>query len=66
MEDRLLTTREAAHYLGVTPRALGANWYRWGLTAYRVGRRNLYRVSELERFLADHRISEPTDTRRVA
>jgi hypothetical protein len=61
MTDKImLTTAEAARYLGVTPRSLGDNWFRWKLTAYRVGRRNVYRVSELEKFLADHRISEPT------
>ncbi len=64
MNDRtMLTTGQAAEYLGVTVRSLGANWFRWGLRPYRVGRRNLYRVGELERFLADNRISEP---RKVA
>jgi len=58
-DKKLLTTEEAARFLGVTYRSLGANWYRWGLTAYRVGRRNMYRVCELERFLANNRITEP-------
>jgi len=59
-DRRMLTTPQAAEYLGVSVRNLGTNWHRWGLTPYRVGRRNLFRASELERFLADHRISEPT------
>jgi Helix-turn-helix domain len=64
MNDRtMLTTREAATYLGVKERALAQNWFRWKLTPSRVGRRNVYRVSDLERFLADNKISEP---RRVA
>jgi excisionase family DNA binding protein len=64
MNDRtLLTTREAAAYLNVKERTLGAHWYRWGLRPSRIGRANRYRVSDLHRYLADHRISEP---RRVA
>jgi hypothetical protein len=60
MNDKtMLTTRDVAVFLGVTLRSLGANWFRWGLTAYRVGRRNLYRASELERFLTDHRCRSP-------
>jgi hypothetical protein len=61
MNDRtMLTTPQAAEFLGVTVRNLGANWHRWGLTAIRVGRRNLFRVGDLERFIADNRISQAT------
>jgi len=63
MNDRMLTTRQAAEYLGIKERALAQNWFHWGLTAYRVGRRNQYRVSDLDRYLEDHKITEP---RRVA
>jgi hypothetical protein len=64
MNDRtMLTTPQAAEYLGVTVRSLAQNWHHWGLTPYKVGRRNLYRVADLERFLLDNRITEP---RRVA
>ncbi len=64
MNDKtMLTTAQAAEYLGVTVTSLAQNWHRWHLTAYKVGRRNMYRVSELEKFLAHNRISEP---RRVA
>ena len=64
MTDKtMLTTAEAANYLGLSARTLGANWYRWGLKPYRVGRRNMYRVCDIEKFLAASRISEP---RRVA
>jgi excisionase family DNA binding protein len=60
MDKIMMTTAEAARHLGVSSRTLGDNWYRWKLTAYRVGRRNVYRVSELDKFLADNRITTPT------
>jgi hypothetical protein len=69
MNDRaMLTTRAAAEYLGVKERALAQNWFRWGLTPSRVGRRNMFRVADLERHLADNRISEPmpVNLRRIA
>ena len=64
MNDRtLLTTKETAAYLNVKERTLGQHWFRWGLRPYRVGRSNRYAVADLDRYLADHQISEP---RRVA
>jgi excisionase family DNA binding protein len=62
-DKTMLTTAEAARYLGTTPRTLGDNWFKWKLTAYRVGRRNVYRVADLDRYLADNKITQP---RRVA
>jgi Zn-dependent peptidase ImmA (M78 family) len=60
MTDKtLLTTKQAADYLGVSSRALGARWSKWGLTPHRVGKRNMYRVAELEQYLADNVISKP-------
>jgi excisionase family DNA binding protein len=64
MNDTLLTTREAAAYLNVKERTLAAHWDRWGLTVYQVGRANMYRVSDLERYLEDHKKTAPV--RRVA
>jgi excisionase family DNA binding protein len=58
-DHTMLTTRAAAEYLGVKERALAQNWFRWHLTAYKVGRRNMFRVSDLERYLKDHKIAEP-------
>jgi excisionase family DNA binding protein len=58
-DHRMLTTREAAEYLHVKYRALGENWHKWGLTAYQVGKRNMFRVSELDRFLQDHATKKP-------
>jgi helix-turn-helix protein len=62
MNDRtLLTTREAAAYLGIKERALAANWFRpdWALTVYHVGRRNMFRVADLDRWLEDRKTTEP-------
>jgi hypothetical protein len=58
-DKTMLTTRDAAAFLVVSYRSLGENWYRWGLKAYRIGKRNMFRVSELEKYLQDHAITEP-------
>jgi excisionase family DNA binding protein len=55
MNDRLLTTEQAAEYLNVKPRILGAHWRKWGLSPYKVGRRNQFRLSELDRWLESRR-----------
>jgi excisionase family DNA binding protein len=48
-QDRtLLSTAEAAAYLGCSARTLGACWRKWGLRPYRVGKHNMYRVRDLE------------------
>jgi len=60
MNDKtMLSTEEAADYLGVKLRSFAQNWHRWGVTAYQVGRNNRFRVSDLEQFLDDHRATEP-------
>ncbi len=50
-DRRLLSTAETAGYLGVPVRSLQANWKRWELKPYRVGKRLQYRVSDLESWL---------------
>jgi len=57
--DQLLTTAEAAEYLSVKKRTLAEHWFEWKIPVHRVGRNNRYRVSDLEQYLADHRITEP-------
>jgi excisionase family DNA binding protein len=54
---RMLTTRDAAAYLGVSERSFAANWHRWGLTAYAVGRRNMYRLADLDAWLESRRLT---------
>jgi len=59
--ERLLTLEETAEYLRLTPGALYTQRYRRekpGALGIRVGRRVLYRPSDIDRFL-DERISEP-------
>ncbi len=51
----MLTTGEAAAYLGVGVRNLAANWQCWGLRPYKIGKRNMYRVGDLERWLSAQR-----------
>lgn len=53
--QRLVGTEEVAAYLGVEARTLAASWRTWGLKPYRVGSRLKYRVSEIERYLDEHR-----------
>lgn len=58
--ERLLTLEETAEYLRLTPGALYAQRYRRekpGALGIRVGRRVLYRPSDIDRFL-DERLNE--------
>lgn len=60
MRERLLTVEEAAAYLRVTPGALYTQRYRRekpGALGIRVGRRILFRPTDIDRFL-DERLSE--------
>lgn len=59
MED-LLTLEETAEYLRLTPGALYTQRYRRekpGALGVRIGRRILYRLSDIDRFL-DEKLSE--------
>lgn len=61
MRERLLTLDEAAAYLRLTPGALYTQRYRRekpGVLGIRVGKRVLYRPSDIDRFL-DERLNEP-------
>ncbi|MEK9725129.1 MAG: helix-turn-helix domain-containing protein [Rhodospirillaceae bacterium] len=51
MSDRWLTVREAADYLGVTPRGFYRTAVRRGLPHGRYGRKRLFKVSVLDRFV---------------
>lgn len=60
MPELLLTLKEAADYLRLTPSALYTQRYRGekpGALGIRVGRRILYRPSDIERFL-EERLAE--------
>lgn len=60
MRERLLTLDEAAAYLRLTPGALYTQRYRRekpGVLGIRVGKRVLYRPSDIDRFL-DERLNE--------
>jgi hypothetical protein len=60
MPERLLTVKETADYLRLTPGALYMQRYRGekpGALGIRVGRKILYRPSDIDRFL-DERLSE--------
>ena len=55
MRDTLLTRRQAADYLGLREQTL-AIWHstgRYGLPVVKVGRAVRYRLSDLERWLAE-------------
>ena len=55
MTDALLTTRDAAAYLNVPVRTLRRNWRAWGLVAHRVGSQLRFEMSDVRRWLRDHR-----------
>lgn len=60
MPERLLTVEETADYLRLTPGALYTQRYRGekpGALGIRVGRKILYRPSDIDRFL-DERLEE--------
>ncbi len=60
MPERLLTLKEAADYLRLTPGALYSQRYRGekpGALGIRIGRKILYRPTDIERFL-DERLAE--------
>ena len=60
MPERLLTLKETADYLRLTPGALYSQRYRGekpGALGIRVGRKILYRPRDIDRFL-DERLAE--------
>lgn len=60
MPERLLTVKETADYLRLTPGALYTQRYRGekpGALGIRVGRKILFRPSDIDRFL-DEQLSE--------
>lgn len=60
MSERLLTIKEAAEYLRLTPGALYTQRYRGvkpGALGIRIGRKILFRPSDIDRFL-DERLEE--------
>ena len=66
MPEPLLTLQEAADYLRLTPGALYTQRYRGeepGALGIRVGRKILYRPTDIERFL-DERLAEAHPARR--
>jgi hypothetical protein len=65
--EPLLTVQEAAEYLRLTPRALYNQRYRGddpGALGIRVGKKILYRTSDIDRFL-DERLAETHPARRT-
>ena len=60
MPERLLTLKEAADYLRLTPGALYSQRYRGekpGALGIRIGRKILYRHTDIDRFL-DERLAD--------
>ncbi|KZE25332.1 helix-turn-helix domain-containing protein [Crenobacter luteus] len=56
--ERLLTRPEAADFLGVSPYTLNewASSGRYALRFYRIGRRCMYRMADLEAFIASRAV----------
>lgn len=54
-DRRMLGTGDAAAYLGIAKRTLAVTWKRLGLKPSRIGGRLKYRVSDLERYIEEHR-----------
>jgi hypothetical protein len=60
MPEHLLTLKEAAEFLRLTPGALYTQRYRGekpGVLGVRIGRKILYRLSDIDRYL-DERLAE--------
>lgn len=62
--SHLMTRVEAAHYLGVSPSTL-ARWahLRTGVRFHKVGRRTLYKVSDLDAFIESQAVEPVEDIR---
>jgi len=55
--NRMLNMRETAEFLGVSHKSLQSNWRRWGLPAYRIGKRVQFRERDLEAWLAKQSVT---------
>ncbi|WP_115616151.1 helix-turn-helix domain-containing protein [Chromobacterium vaccinii] len=57
-KDRLLSRPEAATWLGLSPYTLNewASTGRYGLRYYRIGRKCMYRLSDLQAFIASRAV----------
>lgn len=66
MTDRLLTTQEAAAYLGVSPSFLERDrWAGAQIPFVRIGRRTVrYRLNELDNYIAGQTRTSTIDLRR--
>ena len=58
--NRMLNMRETAEFLGVPYKSLQANWRRWEVPAYRIGKRLQFRERDLETWLAKHAVTPGT------
>jgi hypothetical protein len=66
--ERLLTIEETAEYLRLTPGALYTQRYRRekpGALGVRIGRRILYRPSDIDRFLNEKQSEAAARSRRI-
>ena len=52
MDRELMSTRQAAEYLGIPAKSVGNNWRRYGLTPAKIGKRHVYRKCDLDTFVA--------------
>jgi Helix-turn-helix domain len=59
VEKQFLTTQETAAYLGISARSLQGNWHRWKLYPTRIGKRNMWRKTDIDKYVKDHIITEP-------
>ena len=55
-DRRLMTMHETAEYLSTSEANLRNHYRPWGLKAIKVGRRVKFRVSDVERWIAEHRV----------
>ncbi|MEN7430391.1 helix-turn-helix domain-containing protein [Chromobacterium sp. TRC.1.1.SA] len=57
-KDRLLSRPEAAAWLGLSPYTLNewASTGRYGLRYYRIGRKCMYRLSDIQAFIASRAV----------
>lgn len=60
IDDRMLTRREAAEYLGMAEQTLAQwTWRGEGPPVYRYSRRVRYRLSDLRAWVSEHRVDTP-------
>ena len=65
--NKKLSRPEAAAYIGVTTKTLG-KWAWSGdpwIPYYRIGRKTVYALADLDRFLASRRLEKPADRETV-